>query len=530
MTPRSSNFRRSLCRRLAGWLLIAALAALAVYIILRMPYDGQRLHQCIPDSAAVVSVHHNLAARYEYLATNVLLRPILQAAGLDPAKLNPADAERLRRCAPYIAGRTTLLGWMPRMRLNGRPGLAIVSWMGRAGLGARWWLELRAPGRLQRQPAYAGYSIWTVAHPANPAGWRLVFTIHEGMLLALFSPDPDGIREIIQTAERLLPSAGALANRDFLALPPEAADRCWLRRPISMAAAVTAITPQTCRVRLNASDWLPAPAGQLPAGDLQPMADLLGDSPVMAAMLNADAARHLAALLPGPFDCSDLLLPRQDGGGASLGLALLTGKDGGGFGTAPWRLSIPALAGYLPLGSPDDGPAVVKRALDRLNARYRLGLIADGGEKLTGHSLVEIFTIEPTTENFLARLAAEDRPAYAVLDHGLFFCSNAGALARRFAAASRNATANPRWRRALAGTPCSAMLWMNMPGGIAAVQLGMTALALQMRAAGRPDQPFWLKTIRQWLDELRNMQTARIWLDPDQPTVFVEISGNKDAD
>ncbi len=277
-----------------------------------------------------------------------------------------------------------------------------------------------------------------------------------------------------------------------------------------MAAAVTAITPQTCRVRLNASDWLPAPAGQLPAGDLQPMADLLGDSPVMAAMLNADAARHLAALLPGPFDCSDLLLPRQAGGGASLGLALLTGKDGGGFGTAPWRLSIPALAGYLPLGSPDDGPAVVKRALDRLNARYRLGLIADGGEKLTGHSLVEIFTIEPTTENFLARLAAEDRPAYAVLDHGLFFCSNAGALARRFAAASRNATANPRWRRALAGTPCSAMLWMrtcqwHYPRAVEHDGAG----AANTRG---PDQPFWLKTIRQWLDQITRNIPNRAYL------------------
>ncbi len=531
MIPRLPICKRSRCRRLAGWLLVSALTALAVYCILRMPYDRRSLHQCIPDSAALVSEHHNLAARYEELAANVFLQPILQAAGLDSAQLSPADSGRLRRWAPYVAGRTTLAGWMPRMRLNGRPGLAIVSWMGRAGLGARWWLELRAPSLLRRQPAYAGYSIWTSAKPVNPAGWRLSFTVHKGMLLALFSPDPEGIREIIQTAERLLPSAGALANRDFLALPPEAADRCWLRHPVSLAAAITAITPHSCRVRFNAADWLTPPAGKIEDSDWQPMAEVLGDTPVMTAILSGDAARNLAASLPGPLDYGDLLLPQQDGRGASLGLALLTGKDGGGFGTAPWRLSIPALLGFMPLRRPDDGQAAVKRVLDRLNARYRLGLIADGGEKLTGRTSVKIYTIEPTTDNFLARLAPEDRPAYAILDNWLLFCSNASAMARRFAApSSPGETADPRWCRALAGTPCAAMLWMNMPRGIAAVQLGLTAFILQRRAAGQLDQPSWLKPIRQWLDALRNMQSARIWLDPEQPTVFLEINSGADAD
>ncbi len=109
---------------------------------LHYPADAVRrakITNAFPDSAAVVSVHYTRRVG-EYLATNVLLRRSCRAAGLTPAKqfLPTLTA----RCAPYIAGRITLLGWMPRMR-SPPPGLAIVS-MAAPDSGARWWLELRA--------------------------------------------------------------------------------------------------------------------------------------------------------------------------------------------------------------------------------------------------------------------------------------------------------------------------------------------------------------------------------------------------
>lgn len=512
--------------RLAAGLLLIALAALVVTFILRMPYDPQRLHQSIPAAAVLVSSHHNLAARYENLSTNVFLRPVLEAAGLDPAGLSPGAAAQLRRYAPYVAGHTTLLAWAPRMARTGQPGLIVASWMGRAGLAARWRLELSAHRQLRRQPPYAGHSIWTATQPVNQAGWELTFTIYNGVLLAIVSPDPEGIKEVIQTAERLMPAANARQNPDFQALPAAAPDRFWLRQPAPMAAAITAINPRQFSACINAAGLLPWPGTNLQEADLETMAGVLGDRPVMAAILHADTARQLAAYLPQDLMefCDDLLSHSAAGPESNcLGLTILTGADGGGFGQPPWRLNIPALVGFVRAGGVENGQAIVRRMLDRLNARHKLGLIADAGTILPGGRLLKIFTIEATTDNFLARLAADDRPAYAIVDGWLLFSSNAGALARRLSAAADGAP-QARWQAAVKSTPAAAMLWMDMPGGVRALQLGFTGLALQMRAPGRTDQPFWLKTLRQWLDALRNMQTARLWLAPDAPALFLEIS------
>ncbi len=531
MTPPMPNSKSLRGRRLAVLVLLPALLALTLFCILRMPCDPRRLHQCVPSSAVLVSAHHNLAARYEELATNAFLRPMLQAAGLNPANLSPANARRLRYCAPYIAGRETLMAWAPRMHGNGQPGLILVSWMGRAGLAARWWLELRAPAQLQRQPAYAGHSIWMAAQPVNPAGWRLAFAIHEGILIALVSPDPAGIKEVIQTAERLRRPADALANPDFLALPPETADRFWLRQP-GAAAAVNAIKPGLFSAAIHAAAWLPSDTASLQPADLQPMANLLGDRPVMAAVLPARSAGQLLSLHPALQEWDDLLLTPPDGGrpDGALGLALLTGGDGGGLGLGPWRISIPALIGFIPIRNPAEGQAMVKQTLDRLNASYKLGLIADAGANLPDQATAKIFTIEPTTDNFLARLAPEDRPAYAILDRWLLFSSNAGALARRFAPPPQDGQTSARWHQAASAAPCAGMLWLDLPRAIPAIQSGLTAWTLHLRAPGRVDPPGWLQILRQWLDELRVMETACIRLMPGQPTVLVDISAGKDAD
>ncbi|MGI6087394.1 MAG: hypothetical protein ACOYCD_05515 [Kiritimatiellia bacterium] len=513
-------------RRLANIILLSSLLVLTLYCILRMPYDRRRLYECVPSSVVMVSAHHNLAARYEELATNTFLQPFLQAAGLDISKLTPANAKRLRRYAPYIAGHETLLAWAPAMHGNGQPGLIAISWMGRSGMLARWRLELCRPRQLQRLPAYAGHSIWSSAQPINSDGLRVVFTIYEGILLALIAPDQNGIREVIQTAERLRKPANILADPNFMALPAKSADRFWLQHP-AMTAAINDIQPDFFNAVIRAPDLLPADADGLPPDDIKSIGTLLGDRPVMTAVLPTQSACHIAACHPALKYLHYLLPPQANPFPSSLGLAVFTGDDGGGIGRGLWRIKIPALIGVLSIQNPEEGQVLVKRTLDRLNAAYKLALITDAGTKLPAQPAVNIFTIEPTTDNFLTRLAPKDRPAYAILDRQLVFSSNADALIRRLTAAARDVPPGTHQLTTPAATPCAGMLQVHLPGAIPVIQSGLTAWVLHMRASGHTELPNSIQTLRQWLDILRDMETASISLVPSRPELLIEIRSGK---
>lgn len=511
------------------WLItvvIIFILLIAGFSVFWHPYKFEKLTRAIPATATIVSVHDNLAERYETYEKLEFLKPVQEQIAQNLPAVSSDDLKKIQYLLKKTASKKTLLAYVPHDTRECGTGVVIVSWLGAKSLFARWYLNLKLPKELERRPAYIGHSIWSLKEPVTKNGWRLTFTIHDGALIAMLSPDASALKGLIHAAEGIAPRSRFFEDPRLLALPP-AKDVFWMEEPLSLTAAVTVEHERQFALVVNIEDWMPAsqPQSALRQFDFQELTGCLGDIPTTMTVFNSRTLSQLAFYLPsGVADFLDscLPLPAETDPGC-LGMTILGDEHGGRLGISLLKARFPALVLFTHLADQEQGRQAVRSLLDYLNARYKSGLIAGQPISVSNTSL-KVFPLEATTGNILTHIKAEERPGYVILDNWLVWCSSSEALMRRVSCAANVLEDEPRWLEELRSHDSRAMVWLNASPGIRNIQQVLGAWSILASITGNQEHAAFLKAAREFLATLSGSCEIKAWLALEDPLLWFVLT------
>ena len=524
--------------RKAFWFsLLVSLTLLAVWL-LYVPYRPNRLYCAIPAEAQLVSIHHNLAARWPALMQNPLLQSVATSMGVEPAALqslagDPAVLAWVRR----LAERELIVAYTPRLGGTQAPAWVLASWLGGRSQRLRWQLAwMKVPGLVRHAP-HAGTPYWTVQVKELKPGLTLSLALVEGLLIGCLSADNTAMLDLLETYDGRRPSLAAVRRTkitDFWCLDPAAPDHGWmdldaLRGPSGSSNRLPAVKYSLAAIEAGyargnicvPSSWPPIKAGAKPmeAGGLD---RLLGDLPLAAALVRPQSLLAIveaqAGLEWGGLLAALVTAQRSD----SIMLALLSGDYGGRL----YGFRVPALIAALPV---KDGPAmlpVVKAVLDRLNARQGWGLIPHD-VRVGARS---VFAVEGTAQNPFSDLPLEERPAYAICDNWLLVSSSLRSLTNLIARYDLPAAAaqagDARWTDGLDRARGAAYGWIDLARAQKETRLIVATYSLKLlledprKSQAQRQQ---LNVLTAWMEALAPLGQTKLWLTADGQMTAVQF-------
>ncbi|MBI2440850.1 MAG: hypothetical protein HYV35_05700 [Lentisphaerae bacterium] len=464
------------------WLALTVWIFFAIAVIgylFWIPYDPARMHRAIPASAALVTVHQDLANRAPHLITNIWLNPFFNPTGISVPSPNTIPTSNLGQLVSRLmplARHDTIIAYLPVMR--DEPGTTanstwmLASWIGPWSTCLRWALSWGHWPGVKELGECGGRTMWGL--PTSGAdGRQISFACGDGIFLACFSRDSTAVRYALMTHDGLLPSTRAFAELRAASLAglgpaePAAQDTLWCQwrgskspgsaggyaeasaEPFTLTGALARFDNQglSATFRLRPSPGCPWPssgpsssgsAGLRRAGgparladnlDIVALKQILGNLPAFVLALPLPTVQDGLRAASGTAGLqatrrilqSDWIQPDSN----AVVLALFTGEYGGGYGHKPLRLSVPALMAFVRVRSPasnasrsDVGwPENVRAIIDR-----ELDLL-NAQHRL---GLVQdpipitagaqsIWTIEITSPKIQDALEVEDRAAYTLL-------------------------------------------------------------------------------------------------------------------
>lgn len=519
------------------WLTSCALAVFFITItgyLFWMPYDPAALDRAIPADSALVSSHQNLAQRWPQLSTNIWLTTLFGAneiSGQTPPKDKIISFSRIIRLARH----DTLLAYIPTPGGISKPTWMAASWIGSWSPCVRWALFWGKWPGIKDLGAFGGRTMWGLQKPLAD-GQRLSFACGDGVLLACLSPDPVAIRYALMAYDGLTPSSQAMSELRRMPQPicPDIVWGQWQVRsnqePCRLIGTLDRLDDQglSATMRLQPSPYRQARLTE--SINVSAVEQALGNLPALVFALPLptlqDGLRSTASAPAWLQTTSHLLQSdwiQQDTNG--LVLALFTGEYGGGYGRKPLRMSVPTLMAFTRVKRPDNLRRLVGRELDLLNIRHRLGLIQDPVPLVIGSQ--KIWTIETTSNKFLAELEAEDRPAYTIVGDWLIVSSQAGSLAKlmqRFQTLGNETPAAPAdWHGVMSATNTTGFIWLDLDTGGKTVQLALSLWGLSLRNSNSPEMPHAIKVARTLLDRIRPLQSCTLWMEPEGSNTVVHM-------
>jgi hypothetical protein len=266
-----------------------------------------------------------------------------------------------------------------------------------------------------------------------------------------------------------------------------------------------------------------APAEGLKTGGLD---RLLGDLPIAVTMTSTTLLRPFTEARVRPLWLHLLGEVIFDQKSDVLAASLLTGDYGGRLK----GIKIPALVAGIPVRDGEAALSWAAGALDRLNARYRWGLIPQELPTAGGR----VFAVAGTGEGAYAALAPEEQAAYALCDGWLLLASNAQALQKlveRYAREESLLEAGPaRWKHGLNEIQAPCYGWIDLARGGKTLRLAVTTYSLKLlmedpRGSQKPRQR--LNEAKAWIDSFAPLDTCRFWLGSDGRMLNVSFRAGK---
>lgn len=510
-------------RSLLFWPVALLALALAAWWVLHVPYDPERMYAAIPAGATFVTQHRGLVDRWDAFSSNPVTRSLLSSLGIKASALkglteDPESEAWFRK----LASKDVVLAFVPELGGYGEPAWVFASWLGGESQRLRWSLSWgRVPGYAPRPP-HRGRPCWEVESKDLDPDVTITISFVEGMLVGCLARDPRVIGDVLDAYDGQAPS---VTSGEGWAWSGEAAggralDRGWFNlsglheehrlAPRALAYEFTQLTATSLAGRLSA-DVLSAASQPVPQeGALDQLAGLVGDLPL------AFAVTRTALLLPWIEAAAtpawarvvrDVI--RQERADTAM-VAVLGGDFSGRFKA----IKVPAIVVGIPVAGREGVATRIQQALDRLNARYRWGLIS------TAVGSNEVYAIEGTALESHAGLAFEEKPAYAIVGGWLLFGSNLGSLSRvvaRYEDPAARAAAPSRWRRELGGVGAPASAWVDLVQGAKTLRLGLATYSLKLFL----EDPQGSQRLRQrlneakaWIDSLAPLDTGRFWATP----------------
>ncbi len=503
-------------KRAIFWVLLAAFAAAAAWWTFHVPHRPDQLYRAIPANATWLGAHHRLAARWPDTAGHPVIEQIAERFGGGAEAWQTLQKDPVfQQLIDVLGGDELLLAHVPRLRTTGEPAWVFSAWVGGASVRARWMLgSVRSP-ELQPAATRNGWRVWVWTPKAIGRGPFITFALVEGMLVGCIAEQTLGIDDVIACvdgyADSLAGDPGARA-----ASPATRPDRGWYltpdgsRLPFSFSLHTNGTAALEVAVPLTVPAALAAPAAT--NATLHGYGALVREHPVAVAALDRSLVRDsLIRRWPGPWS-AELRALLDDAGPGPLALGLLGGDYAGRF----MAVRLPSLVGGVASAHPERQLAAVPAALDRINAATRWGLVQE--ELLAGTS--RYAAIESTGRSVYARVARDERLAYAARGDSLVFASNASVLARLLREAGETPVATAptglvEGLDKLGRGDLSAFLWFDAREGARAARVGLTAWSLKLLvedAAGSQAFRQQLNHAKAWLETIAPLGQVRLGL------------------
>ena len=529
-------------RRISFWFLLLVFLALVATWTLWIPYDPSSLYGAIPANAMLVSSHDHLAERMESLSTNILLQSFLKGitAGMEK-QFDRTDSSISKTWLNRLGSRKTVFAYVPCFGKGNQPAWIITCWIGNFSHYFRWsqyWTRIPEISRLGSQGCIP---IWGLNQPLTESGMKLSFAVSQGLFLGCVSRDPQSIRHVLMTYEGQSPSVFNV-KLPYVCHGSSALDKGWVawQRKNSSDRIFTSfqiprIAPDGISADINLYSDIKTSAPLAQTIDFTFPGQLLGNIPAAMSILPMDMVDKLLSIHPIQSWAviaknllkSDVL----ENNANSLILSVLTGDYSGGYGKAPLRIKVPAILAMVKIRQSNTVRQLILRTLDSINAQYHLGLIVDPTPFRVGD--LRVFTIEPTLDNQLFLLSAEDRPAYTIFNDWLIFSSSAGSLMSLLKRVQNLEQPYPdgEWQRQLKISNACAFQWMDLDSGGKALRFAISLYSLKLRfdeAADRTAVLYALKRARSWLKDISHLKDVVIWLEPESvhPVIHINIGNH----
>ncbi len=438
------RFRVSCSRRhLVLGLLALAFAVGTVLWIFTFPFHPSLVLRVVPPGATAVSWHLEPTTHMEALLRSAPAGVLLAAGEVAAADvLADLEAPGVKALVQRLAGTAVALAFAPAYGQGDAPALFLGSWVGgvTTHLMRGGWLDRSFEGftvhRIGRD------RIWTGTFPELPPGMQQVsFGVYEGVLAGCASSDPFAVFPLLLALKRHGPLT-ALAkplvactegSGHFRARQPDGAGNTsyWagafdLEGDGRLTGRVLLEDPQIM------PSWLPGSLAEpLPVAlrALFPMPDDLSAAVVALPMAHAAAA---GGMLLEPGSRERVLLDTLSGMAVPDAGACVW-VSGGDYSGRLMRIKVPSGGFALQVDPATRIEAVAARLADTLNSLYGTGLIAVPDRQ---HADIQVF--RPVKDSGgLAFLAADERPALALIDGWLVGMSNVAVLRRVLAADRR---------------------------------------------------------------------------------------------
>jgi hypothetical protein len=236
---------------------------------------------------------------------------------------------------------------------------------------------------------------------------------------------------------------------------------------------------------------------------------LWGDFPLACAYLDRSVANAwLTNSLHYPWvgTVTGLVGRTEDG---TVALCLLGGEFSGRFK----GLKLPTVMAGTSVNDASNAVRDVAERLDRLNARFRWGLVP---QELSAAGRV-VYAIEGTRRSSMyAKLAENERAGYTTGDSWLLFSSNVEGLTNLLLAANRRGEARADARQVPSGAP--AYGWIDLEQGAKAIRLAITAYSFKLLlddAMGSQDERQRLNEVKAWVDAMAPLKAVWFWMEQD---------------
>jgi len=533
-------------RRIVFWSLLAVFIASSVFWIFYVPYDSRAVLRAIPSNAAYVSVHENLAGRWNDVSASPLLRSLAWGAGISATNLDATLADRETiKWIDKLAGRQVAIAYLPSLGDTHCEGWLFSAWIGGFSQRLRWYASLGWVEELKQSGSYAKQRLWSMRLPGMRGNMKISVAISEGVIMGCVSQIPQGVRFMIESFDGLKPdsmaAAGAQAADSSLFWKGTASDRGWVN--------YEGVPPFCFELPVlrgsNAQGRIVIPAGMssnsalLSVTQFQDLGQFLGDTPEIICLSRLGNARRILAMPEIPAEARSVAdMVMKDLGGKHDGnmfVCMFGGKYRGrmksllpgGLGDEIGGIPVPSVMVGLEMSNTNQAYDVVSATLDRLNSEYKLGLIPR--PVVVGNETVISF--EGTSQNKYSTFRSEERVCYFAFHRWLILSSNLDSLSKIVARFQREEAAkeaaSARWMKRLADDERTAVFfWTDMAAAGTTIRdalaLGKISLGFNQSPQVRKSRKM-LSFAMDWFDLLRQLGPCSISVEPGRETMEVRV-------
>ena len=521
-------------KRPVFWILLISFVVLAVFWTFYFPYSKENLYRAIPENAIFVSEHPCLSERWVECIKTPLAHGMLNAFGVEDKDIDDIQNDSdIVSAVKIFANRNTVLGYVPRLDLSGRPAWVFASWAGFSTQPLRWgWLSSKMSD-FQEIDLGRNRSGW--AKPVGADGeelWLSLAAVH-GMVLGCVSSDNRGVRYLVDRIEGGVP-VGNVFNETFeqwscgkaTVAEQKTLDRIWFKwrggapsakRNYELECALILHGEKGSKGWIK-TDFLP----QLPEVASSVKVDIAGLNSCMSDQTDVRAIVPLDYVevfvkrwVPWQGTASLIKAVRDEAkDDGSMCVAMLEPEFGGriaGMKTCAALVGVRMKEGA-------DGFSVVNRLLDVINRENKASLIPRREKGVEG-----MISLDSARPGVLKLFGKEHRPAFIERNGWLFLSSSRMALEKLF---TEEPSGWSSWGSSSIDGDASAYLMSDLSAVSEAVNGIVSICAIIASVQNVNDEAFTarLQSIRAWMHVLGRLKEGSCSLNVSDGTPEIEFN------